>query len=404
MHQLRNKRILVGITGGIAAYKTAELVRELSKLGTEVQVVLTEGAKAFVTPMTLQALSGRTVRDSLLDPSAEAGMGHIELARWADRVLIAPASADSMARMAAGMANDLLTTLCLATESKVLLAPAMNQAMWADPATQRNLDELQKVKGDKLKVLMPASGEQACGDVGAGRMQEVSDLLKALADEFETKALTGKKVVITAGPTREPIDPVRYISNHSSGKMGYALAQAAMEAGAQVELVSGPVNLPKPDRINNHSVVSAQDMYDKVHELIDGADIFIATAAVADFRPETEASNKLKKVPGQDTMTLTMVKNPDILASVSNLENNRPNTVVGFAAETDQPLVYGRSKLEKKNLDFVVVNDVSRTDIGFNADHNEVTLLSSVDEKPIGPMSKTKLAEELISEIVKSIK
>lgn len=403
MQQLANKRILVGITGGIAAYKTAELVRELVKLGAEVQVVLTEAAKSFVTPMTLTALSGNPVRDSLLDTSAEVGMSHIELAKWADKVLIAPATADFIARMNAGMGNCLLTTLCLATEADVLIAPAMNQVMWSDPATQKNLGELKQTKGRALRVIEPASGEQACGDVGAGRMPEVQDLLKELASEFEPGILTGKRVVITAGPTREALDPVRYLSNYSSGKMGYAIAEAAQEAGAQVELISGPVNLNAPERVTTHSVISAQDMLDAVNQVIPETDIFIATAAVADFRPEGVAHHKIKKQPGEDTLTLILTKNPDILSTVAHSQNHRPKMVVGFAAETDQPLVYGRSKLDNKNLDFVVVNDVSRTDIGFNSDDNEVTLLGSEIEQTFGPLPKARLARELIQALAQQL-
>ena len=319
MQRLNKKRILVGITGGIAAYKTAELVRHLRKLGAEVHVVMTRAACEFITPLTLQALSGNAVHTDLLDPKAEAGMGHIELARWADVILVAPATADFMARLANGHGDDLLTTLCLATSAPLCLAPAMNQGMWNDNATRNNRQILED-RG--IIQFGPAEGSQACGETGPGRMLEPMELIEHLAGMFKQGTLTGRRVIITAGPTREAIDPVRYISNHSSGKMGYALAEAAVEAGADVTLISGPVNRETPDRVTRADVTSARDMHRAVHETIADCDIFISTSAVADYRPDTEANCKIKKDPdaADETLQLTLVRNPDIVASVAALE------------------------------------------------------------------------------------
>lgn len=392
MQQLCNKRILLGITGGIAAYKAAELVRILKKAGAEVRVVMTAGAMEFITPLTLQALSGNPVHHALLDPEAEAGMGHIELAKWADLLLVAPASANFIARLTQGSGDDLLTTICLATEAPIALAPAMNQAMWREPITQANIARLTDLKGNKLHMFGPAEGVQACGDVGPGRMLEPEQIAAHAADLFETGLLAGLEVVITAGPTREAIDPVRYISNHSSGKMGYAIAAAARDAGARVTLISGPVIIPAPERVNCVRTESARDMLDASLALLGRCDIFIAAAAVADYRPMTAAHQKIKK--SADSMELTLVKNPDVVATVAAHEL-RPFTV-GFAAETQDVDVYARDKLVRKNLDMIVANDVSLSEIGFNSDQNAVTVFWAENQQSFAQMSKQALARELV--------
>ncbi|MBM7063311.1 bifunctional phosphopantothenoylcysteine decarboxylase/phosphopantothenate--cysteine ligase CoaBC [Pseudomonas sp. UL073] len=393
MQRLYRKRIVLGVGGGIAAYKSAELVRRLRDQGAEVRVVMTHGGREFITPLTLQALSGHPVHLELLDPEAEAGMGHIELARWADLVLIAPATAELLARLAQGNANDLLTTLVLATDATVALAPAMNQAMWRDPATQANL-ELLASRG--LKVFGPASGSQACGDVGLGRMLEADDLAQLAADCFQRQALDGKHVLITAGPTQENIDPVRYITNHSSGKMGFALAEAAAEAGARVTLVSGPVHLPTPDRVSRIDVVSARDML-AACEAAMPCDLLIAAAAVADYRPEVVAQHKLKKDPTTgDGLFLQMVRNPDILATLAG-RDDRPFSV-GFAAETENLLDYASRKLRDKNLDLIVANDVANPTIGFNSEENAITIIDREQRQTsFAQTSKGKIARQLIA-------
>ncbi len=394
MQRLRNKRIVLGVTGGIAAYKSAELTRELRRQGVEVHVVMTRAGQEFITPLTMQALSGNPVHTDLLDPAAEAGMGHIELARWADLVLVAPATADFMARMATGHGDDLLTTLCLATQAPISLAPAMNQGMWQDAATQQNIETL-KERG--VTLFGPAEGSQACGETGPGRMLEPVQLVESCAGMFSNQRLTGKRVIITAGPTREAIDPVRYISNYSSGKMGFALAEAAAEAGADVLLVAGPVSLDTPERVTRQNVVSGLDMHKAVHENLNGQDIFISTAAVADYRPAEYASNKLKKDPENDSgMELKLVRNPDIVASVAALEGeNRPFTV-GFAAETTDVIGYAMDKLRRKSLDMIVANDVSDERIGFNSDENAVTVLGANMEESLPKGSKRTVARQLI--------
>ena len=390
MKQLSNRHILLGITGGIAAYKSAELVRRLKDRGAEVKVVMTAAAMEFITPLTLQALSGHPVHTTLLDPEAEAGMGHIELARWADVILVAPASADFIARLTSGRGDDLLTTLCLATPAPIALAPAMNQGMWRDPATQANLDTLRQ---RDIALFGPAAGEQACGDIGPGRMLEVDEIADLTADLFPNRALEGIKLRITAGPTREAIDPVRYISNHSSGKMGFALAAAAADAGAQVTLISGPVNLATPERVSRIDVSSAQDMYDASLADLQDCDIFIACAAVADYRPSEAVDQKIKK--SADTMTLSLVRNPDIVSSVAS-SPQRPFTV-GFAAETQEVLHYARDKLHRKKLDMIIANDVAGSDIGFNSDDNRVIALWGEGEQAFDTMSKTQLSRHLIA-------
>ena len=393
MQRLFQKRIIVGIGGGIAAYKSAELVRRLRDLGAEVHVVMTRGAREFITPLTLQALSGNPVHVDLLDPNAEAAMGHIELARWADLVLIAPCTADLMARLVQGAANDLLTTLILATDAPVALAPAMNQAMWRDEATQANADILNQ-RG--FKLLGPGAGVQACGDIGLGRMLEPDLLAQNAADLFAHQALTGKHVLITAGPTREDIDPVRYITNHSSGKMGFSLAEAAAEAGARVTLISGPVHLPTPDRVERIDVNSARDML-AACEAAMPCDIFIAAAAVADYRPELSAEHKLKKDPNSaDGLTLQLIRNPDILATLAH-RADRPFSV-GFAAETQNLLEYAVRKLHDKNLDLIVANDVANSAIGFNSDDNAITVIDRQQQQTsFAQTSKGKIARQLIT-------
>lgn len=394
MHRLTNRQILLGITGGIAAYKSAELTRLLKGAGADVRIVMTAAATEFITPLTLQALSGHPVHQHLLDPEAEAGMGHIELAKWADLILIAPASADFIARFSAGMGDDLLTTLCLATDAPICLAPAMNQAMWRDPRTQHNIQQLSH---QGVKVFGPGVGAQACGDTGPGRMLEPEELAELTAEQFQHGALSGKRVFITAGPTREPLDPVRFISNHSSGKMGYALAEAAADAGADVRLISGPVNLPSPPRVECVQVESAEQMLAASLDGVEQCDIFIAAAAVADYRPVAVAEHKIKK-GSEEIMELRLIKNPDIVATVAGLESQRPFTV-GFAAETRDVIEYARSKLERKGLDLIIANDVSNPDIGFNSDDNAVTLVSTAATLTLPQGPKRLLARQLIEQI-----
>ncbi|MEH6586774.1 MAG: bifunctional phosphopantothenoylcysteine decarboxylase/phosphopantothenate--cysteine ligase CoaBC [Halioglobus sp.] len=394
MAHLFNRNVLLGVSGGIAAYKSAELVRQLQQMGATVRVVMTHGAQEFITPLTLQALSGNPVHTELLDEAAEQGMGHIELARWADLLLIAPATADLIARLAAGRADDLLTTVALATPAPMLLAPAMNQQMWRDTATTANIETLVQ-RG--VKCIGPAAGEQACGDVGPGRMEQPPVIADAASSLFQSGILAGKRVLITAGPTREPLDPVRYISNHSSGKMGYALASAAIDAGAVTTLVSGPVSLDVPEHAQCHRVESAQSMLEKCLELAPECDIFIACAAVADYRPAQVQEQKIKK--GAQETTLTLVKNPDIVSAIANGEN-APFTV-GFAAETQNVLEYARSKMQRKGLDMIIANDVSDHGIGFNSDENEVTVLWNSGDQVLARAGKATIARQIIELIAK---
>ncbi len=397
MHNiLAGKKILLGISGGIAAYKGAELVRRLKDRGAEVRVILTPAAAEFITPLTLQALSGHPVGQSLLDPAAEAAMGHIELARWADLILVAPASADVIARITHGLANDLLTTCILASAAPLALAPAMNQQMYKNIATQANLATL---ISRNIHILGPAAGEQACGDVGPGRMLEPLQLVDAVIAQLIAPAqptLQGLKIAITAGPTREAIDPVRYISNHSSGKMGYALAAAAAALGAEVTLISGPVQLATPAGVTKLDVTTAEQMYVSSMQQAPQSDIFIGCAAVADFRVAALASQKIKKTADNDGLTLQLVKNPDIIASVAALTSQRPFTV-GFAAETENVADYARQKLIKKQLDLICANDVSDPALGFNSEQNAITVYSKTAEFALGQRSKTDLAQALIS-------
>ena len=390
---LAGKNILLGVTGGIAAYKAALLVRHLRNEGANVQVVMSRSAHEFVTPVTMQALSGRPVRDDLWDREAEAAMGHIELARWADLVLAAPATAHFMACLAQGLAPDLLTTLCLATDAPILLAPAMNQAMWRAPATRRNAAIL---AGDGRRIIGPEVGDQACGDTGPGRMAEPEALLLAVQRALAAPCLRGCKVLVTAGPTQEALDPVRYLSNQSSGKQGYAIAQAAAAAGAQTTLVSGPSNLPPPAGVERIKVVSAQDMHEAVLARAAEQALVVGVAAVADYRPAREKPQKLKKRNGA-TLQLSLVENPDIIASVAALPE--APVVVGFAAETENALENARSKRRRKNLDAIVVNDVSNKEIGFNSDHNAATLIWADGEVELPHQSKGELAAALIQRL-----
>jgi phosphopantothenoylcysteine decarboxylase / phosphopantothenate---cysteine ligase len=387
---MHGKHILLGVTGGIAAYKSADLVRRLRERGAEVQVVMTDGAREFVTPMTFQALSGRPVRTDLWDPTAEAAMGHIELARWADLVLIAPATADFLARLAGGRADDLLATTCLATAAPIALAPAMNQQMWANPATQANV-ALLKERG--VHVFGPGTGDQACGEVGAGRMLEPTDLA-ALVDStlVPSGVLSGRRVLITAGPTREPIDPVRFISNRSSGKMGFAVAQAARAAGAEVVMICGPVALATPPGIRRIDVESAADMLAAVQAEARPDDIFISTAAVADYRPAQAATQKIKKT--EESLALQMARTTDIIGTLA-AGQQRPAFVVGFAAETDTVEQNARTKMLRKNLDMIAANEVGH-DKAFDCADNELIVLWRTGRKLLPRNAKTQLARELI--------
>ncbi len=352
MSALIHKNILLGVTGGIAAYKAPDLVRRLRERGAEVQVVMSRGAQQFITPMTFQAVSGRPVRTDLWDEAAEASMGHIELARWADLVLIAATTADTLSKLAAGLAGDLLSTVCLATEAPLVLAPAMNRQMWANPATQSNL-EILRARG--VQILGPGEGDQACGETGAGRMLEPLEIAEAVAALAGTDGpLSGVALMITAGPTREPVDPVRFISNRSSGKMGFALAEQAARMGARVMLVSGPVSLVTPPGVQRVDVETAEQMHQAVHENIAGVDIFVGAAAVSDYRVAQPADHKIKKTA--EHLSLELVRNPDILASVSNLEPGKRPFTVGFAAETENLEDYARGKLSAKSLDLIAAN------------------------------------------------
>ena len=396
---LTNKHILLGVTGGIAAYKSAELIRRLQDRGAKVRVVMTQAATEFITPLTLQALSGHPVHLNVLDTETESAMGHIALARWADLILIAPASADFIARFCAGQGDDLLTTLCLAAECKIALAPAMNQAMWHNQRTQENIHSL--ITSD-VALFKPASGIQACGEIGPGRLPDVDEIVNQCLALFPSELLSGKHLVITAGPTREAIDPVRYISNHSSGKQGYALAEAAVEAGGRVTLISGPTNLPQPERVEFISVVSADEMFDAVMQVVHGADIFIGVAAVADFKPTAPQNQKIKKAQETHTMLLKLSQNRDIIARVAALDKG-PFTV-GFAAETQHLLQYARTKLQQKNLDMILVNDVADSQIGFNADNNAVTVISAAEVLQLPLMSKRNLSVKLIHIIAHKVR
>lgn len=392
---LSGKRILIGVSGGIAAYKCPELVRRLKHYGADVRVVMTDAASAFITPLSLQAVSGHPVSNSLLDPNAEAAMGHIELAKWADFILLAPATADLIARLAIGMADDLLTTICLATSSPVAIAPAMNQQMYRAQPTQKNLRTL---AGYGRLIWGPDYGEQACGDVGPGRMLSPDELCKRLINHFSCPGdLKGVNFLLTAGPTVEAIDPVRFISNHSSGKMGFAIAQAAVNRGASVTLVTGPVNLPTPDHVRRINVTTALEMHNVVMQYADKVDIFVACAAVADYRAANIADEKLKK--HDNHMTIELVRNPDIVADVAAMGINRP-FVVGFAAETQNVKEYALNKLKQKNLDMICANDVSQPGSGFNSDMNEINILWNGGELVLTLSDKLSLSQVLLDKII----
>lgn len=401
--------ILVGVSGGIAAYKALELVRLFIKAGHQVQVVMTAGAKQFIQPLSFQALCGHKVRDSLFDLEQEAGMGHIELARWADVIVIAPASADLLARLRVGMADDLLTTLCLATDRPIVFAPAMNRLMWANAATQDNVNVLQQ-RG--WQMIAPESGEQACGEVGAGRLAEPERIFEFVSTRFSAHTentrpgsvpqhnmmsqtwWSGKKILITAGPTFEDLDPVRFIGNRSSGKMGFAIAEIAAELGADVTLISGPVSLSTPPNVQRINVRSALQMFAVVQQHYVDSNVMIGAAAVADFRMADIAQHKIKKSADSDTLELTLVKNPDIIAWVAQ-QSNKP-FVVGFAAETQNFLDYAKDKLQRKGLDMICANQVGEG-VGFEIDHNALTLITTKDINPLNPSSKTEQAKQLLS-------
>jgi phosphopantothenoylcysteine decarboxylase / phosphopantothenate---cysteine ligase len=393
---MHGKHVLLGITGGIAAYKSPDLVRRLRERGAEVQVVMTAAAREFVTPTTFQAVSGRPVRTDLWDAAAEAAMGHIELARWADAVLIAPASADFLARLATGRADDLLATLCLATEAPIAVAPAMNHVMWANQATRANVAQL-AARG--VLILGPAAGDQACGEVGEGRMLEPLELAEQLSALLAAGGeLAGRRVLVTAGPTRERLDPVRFISNRSSGKMGFAVAQAARAAGAEVILVSGPVSLPTPPGVRRIDVESAADMLAAVLEELAGTHVFISTAAVADYRPVRAAQQKIKKT--SDTLEVAMERTPDVLATVA-ARPDRP-LVVGFAAETESVEQNARTKLMKKNLDMIAANEVG-DDKAFDSEENQLIVLARGARYELGRAGKLALARGLVTLIAREL-
>lgn len=393
---LTGKKVLLGIAGGIAAYKCAELTRRLKELGADVRIVMTTSAKSFITPLTMQAVSGHAVADDLLDPTAESGMGHIELAKWADIVLLAPATANLIARLRAGFADELLTTLCVATPAPIAVSPAMNMEMYLAASTQENINVLAQ-RG--MHIWGPGSGPQACGDVGPGRMLEVSDLVNRVVEFFalEKSLFSDVNITITAGPTQEALDPVRYLSNYSSGKMGFALAEMAQKMGANVTLISGPVNLNSPVNIKRIDVTSALEMHRASLDGLASCDIFIACAAVADYRPEVVAHNKMKKQADVDTLTLNLVKNPDIIADVAK-HSARP-FCVGFAAETQDIENYAKSKLERKKLDLIAANNVAKSDQGFNSEKNALTVFSDKQRFDITLADKVKVAEQLLEVI-----
>lgn len=396
---MQNKNIIVAVTGGIAAYKTAELVRRLCNLKAKVRVIMTKNAMEFITPLTMQTLSNHMVYTDMFKNIAETRLEHISLARWADAIIVAPASANFIARFAYGLADDLLTTVCLATTTPIAIAPAMNQEMWHATITQKNIAALKK-RG--VLIFGPSSGEQACGEIGLGRMIEPQEIINLLPKMFASQICYGKKIVITAGPTRENIDPVRYISNYSSGKMGYALAEAALEAGANVVLISGPTNLKISDcaKMKHIPVTSATSMHKAVMAEVIDCDIFIASAAVADYRPRNTQYQKIKK--NTATITLELQRNPDILAKVASLPN--PPFTVGFAAETENLLENAQEKLYNKNLAMIIANQIGKDTI-FNNNENAVTILrKNVEPIELARTSKTKLAKQIIDIVIVAAK
>lgn len=392
---LTGAQILLGVTGSVAAYKTPELVRRLGEAGAAVRVVLTHGGAQFVAPLALQSVSGEPVRTALLDPAEESAMDHIALARWADRLLVAPASADCLARLAAGRADDLLGAVYLATDAPVLAAPAMNHRMWAHPATRRNADQ---VSADGVTLIGPAAGDQACGEEGPGRMSEPEAIVEAMRRHLAPKPLAGRRVLVTAGPTREPLDPVRFLSNRSSGKMGYAVAGAAAELGAEVTLVAGPTELPDPLGVAVVRVETAAEMAAAVREHLAEADLFAAVAAVSDHRPAERLREKRK---GKEDFSLALAANPDILAEATD-RSDRP-LILGFAAETESPLAHGRDKRTAKGADFLAVNDVSAADAGFGADTNRLTLIGPDGETALPFGTKREVARALLKRLAPAI-
>jgi len=398
MLNFSNKNILLGVTGGIAAYKSAEIIRLFRKEGADVRVVMTESAKEFITPLTLQAVSGNEIHDSLLDVKAESAMGHIELAKWADIILIAPCTAETMAKITHGRADDLMGALILASTANIFIAPAMNMNMWLDKTTQ---DNYKKISSRGITFIGPADGEQACGDVGPGRMVEPDNILNLIASSTKTGPLSGKVITITAGPTREQIDPVRFISNNSSGKMGYALAEAAIELGASVNLVSGPVSLNADKSINLHKVNSASEMSESVNKFMKSSDIFIGCAAVSDFKPLDYSSIKIKK---EDLVNpeIELEMNTDILSNVAN--TYKSSFVVGFAAETSDVANNAKKKLKTKNLDMIISNDVSDKSIGFDVDENEVNVITLNETIFLKKDKKIRIAREILKIIAKNTK
>ena len=398
MLNFSNKNILLGVTGGIAAYKSAEIIRLFRKEGADVRVVMTESAKEFITPLTLQAVSGNEIHDSLLDVKAESAMGHIELAKWADIILIAPCTAETMAKITHGRADDLMGALILASTANIFIAPAMNMNMWLDKTTQ---DNYKKISARGITFIGPADGEQACGDVGPGRMVEPDNILNLIASSTKTGPLSGKVITITAGPTREQIDPVRFISNNSSGKMGYALAEAAIELGASVNLVSGPVSLNADKSINLHKVNSASEMSESVNKFMKTSDIFIGCAAVSDFKPLDYSSIKIKK---EDLVNpeIELEMNTDILSNVAN--TYKSSFVVGFAAETSDVANNAKKKLKTKNLDMIISNDVSDKSIGFDVDENEVNVITLNETIFLKKDKKIRIAREILKIIAKNTK
>lgn len=390
MLSFSKKNILLGVTGGIAAYKSAEIIRLFKKLGADVRVVMTESAKEFITPLTLQAISGNEIHDSLLNTEAEAAMGHIELAKWADIILIAPCTAETISKITHGRADDLMGALILASKADIFIAPAMNMNMWLDDSTQQNYKTLSS-RG--ITFIGPAEGEQACGDIGPGRMVEPENIIELIRSSYKTGPLSGKTITITAGPTREQIDPVRFISNNSSGKMGYSLADAAIEAGASVNLVSGPVSLEADKSINLYKINSASEMMNVVMECMDSSDIFIGCAAVSDYKPADYSENKIKK-DEMPHLEIELKKNEDILKNVAT--NFSSSYVVGFAAETSNINNNAMQKLKSKNLDMIISNDVSDKSIGFNVDDNEVTVITCDEKIFLKKDKKIRIAREIL--------
>ena len=390
MLSFSKKNILLGVTGGIAAYKAAEIIRLFKKLGANVRVVMTESAKEFITPLTLQAISGNEIHDSLLNTEAEAAMGHIELAKWADIILIAPCTAETISKITHGRADDLMGALILASKADIFIAPAMNMNMWLDDSTQQNY----KILSSRcISFVGPAEGQQACGDIGPGRMVEPENIIELIRSSYKTGPLSGKTITITAGPTREQIDPVRFISNNSSGKMGYSLADAAIEAGASVNLVSGPVSLEADKSINLYKINSASEMMNVVMECMDSSDIFIGCAAVSDYKPADYSENKIKK-DEMPHLEIELKKNEDVLKNVAT--NFSSSYVVGFAAETSDINNNAMQKLKSKNLDMIISNDVSDKSIGFNVDDNEVTVITCDEKIFLKKDKKIRIAREIL--------